>query len=155
MWNWSISWFPIKLKETLPGYLKKITFWYTAKLEMLSSQLHMENLTLQDVNIKCLLRHLGPAKGGCSNKAEECKVPSTNNMHVILKSTQLKRAVKSFSVTTHLYRGIIIKIRKSLRWGTTYSMKLSALPIDFIVYSFFIPSVFSLLPPFQGQSFLI
>ena len=35
------------------------------------------------------------------------------------------RAVKTFSVATHLFRGIILNIRKSLRWGTSDSMKLS------------------------------
>ena len=33
--------------------------------------------------------------------------------------------VQTFSVTTHLFRGIILNIRKSLRWGTSDSMKLS------------------------------
>ena len=33
--------------------------------------------------------------------------------------------VKTFSVATHLCRGIILNIRKSLRWGTSDSMKLS------------------------------
>ena len=37
----------------------------------------------------------------------------------------LKRDIKSFSVDTHLFRGIIIKIRNSLRWGTLDSVKLS------------------------------
>ena len=36
----------------------------------------------------------------------------------------LKRAIKSFSVDTHIFRGIINKIRKSLRWGTPISVKL-------------------------------
>ena len=36
-----------------------------------------------------------------------------------------KTAIKSFSVATHLFRGIIITIRKSLRWGTTNPLKLS------------------------------
>ena len=36
-------------------------------------------------------------------------------------------AFQSFSVATHLFRGIILKIRKSLRWGTAISMKLSNL----------------------------
>ena len=35
------------------------------------------------------------------------------------------RAVKTFSVATHLFRGIILFTRKSLRWGTSDSMKLS------------------------------
>ena len=34
------------------------------------------------------------------------------------------RAVKTFSVATHLFRGIILFTRKSLRWGTSDSMKL-------------------------------
>ena len=33
----------------------------------------MENFTLQDVNINCMQRHLGAAKGGCSNWAEDFK----------------------------------------------------------------------------------
>ena len=36
----------------------------------------------------------------------------------------LKRAIKSFSVDSHIFRGIINKIRKSLRWGTPISVKL-------------------------------
>ena len=32
-----------------------------------------------------------------------------------------------FSVATHLFRGIIIKIMKSFRWGTPHYVKLSAL----------------------------
>ena len=35
------------------------------------------------------------------------------------------RAVKKISVATHLFRGIILFTRKSLRWGTSDSMKLS------------------------------
>ena len=35
------------------------------------------------------------------------------------------RTVKTFSFTTHLFRGIILNIRKSLRWGTSISIKLS------------------------------
>ena len=35
------------------------------------------------------------------------------------------RAVKTFSVATHLIRGIILFTRKGLRWGTSDSMKLS------------------------------
>ena len=35
------------------------------------------------------------------------------------------RAVKTFSVVTHLFKGIILNIRKSLRSGTFDSMKLS------------------------------
>ena len=34
------------------------------------------------------------------------------------------RADKTFSGATHLFRGIILNIRKSLRWGTSDSMKL-------------------------------
>ena len=37
----------------------------------------------------------------------------------------MKKAIKSFSVATHLFRVIIFKIRKSLRWGTPNSVKLS------------------------------
>ena len=35
------------------------------------------------------------------------------------------RAVKTFSVATHVFRGIILFTRKSLRWVTSVSMKLS------------------------------
>ena len=35
------------------------------------------------------------------------------------------RAVKTISVATHLFRGIILNTRKNLRWGTCNSMKLS------------------------------
>ena len=35
------------------------------------------------------------------------------------------RAVKTFSVAAHLFRGIITFTRKSLRWGTSDSMKIS------------------------------
>ena len=35
------------------------------------------------------------------------------------------RAVKTFSIATHLFRGIILFSRKSLWWGTSDSMKLS------------------------------
>ena len=35
------------------------------------------------------------------------------------------RAVKTFSVATHLFRGIILFTRKRLRWGTSGPMKLS------------------------------
>ena len=35
------------------------------------------------------------------------------------------RAVKTFSVATHLLRGIILFIGKSLRFGTSHYMKLS------------------------------
>ena len=37
----------------------------------------------------------------------------------------LNRTVKTFSVATYLFRGIILNIRKNLRWGTSDSMKLS------------------------------
>ena len=44
------------------------------------------------------------------------------------------RAVKTFSVATHLFRGIILNIRKSLRWGTSDSMKLSTRDnVDYVV----------------------
>ena len=36
----------------------------------------------------------------------------------LFQASFLKRAVKSVSVATHLFRGIIVKIRKSLRCGT-------------------------------------
>ena len=45
--------------------------------------------------------------------------------HLCYSLINFRRAVKSFSVATHLFRGIIIKIRKSLRWGTPNSVKIS------------------------------
>ena len=38
---------------------------------------------------------------------------------------RLNRTVKTFSVATHLFRGMILNISKSLGWGTSDSMKLS------------------------------
>ena len=34
------------------------------------------------------------------------------------------RTVKTFSVVTHLFRDIVLYIRKSIRWGTFDSMEL-------------------------------
>ena len=53
------------------------------------------------------------------------------------------RAVKIFSVATHLFSGIILKIRKTLRWGTPKSMKLSKW--DY-VYSFVEGAVLCQIP---------
>ena len=41
----------------------------------------------------------------------------------LFQASFLKRAIKSFSVTTHLYRGIILNIRKSLSRVTTDYIK--------------------------------
>ena len=68
-------------------------------------------------------RHLGAEK---DNLTKQCYGPANiyiNNFDQT--SYPSNRAVKTFSVATHLFRGIILNIRKSLRWGTSDSMKLS------------------------------
>ena len=50
----------------------------------------------------------------------QCQCPATIYIKNLDQTSFPNRAVKIFSVATHLFRGI----RKSLRWGTSNSMKL-------------------------------
>ena len=67
-------------------------------------------------------RHLGAAK---YSLATQCYGPATINMKNLDQTSFPNRAVKTFSVATHLFRGIILNIGKSLRWGTSDFIKLS------------------------------
>ena len=57
-------------------------------------------------------------------KRQSVRALSTTNIKYLFEASFVKRVIKSFSVTTHLFRGIMIIIRKSLRWGTIDPMKL-------------------------------
>ena len=57
--------------------------------------------------------------------ATQCKGPATIYVKNLDQTSFPNRAVKTFSVATHLFRGIILLTRKSLRWGTSDCMKLS------------------------------
>ena len=46
-----------------------------------------------------------------------------NNIKNLAQTSFPNRAVKTFSVSTHFFRGTILNIRKSFRWGTSDSMK--------------------------------
>ena len=76
--------------------------------------LYLINLTLQDVKIRYVQRHVvaGVRKTECQAKllltSQICSWP-----HFLIK-----RAIKSFSGATHLSRGIILNIGKVLRRST-------------------------------------
>ena len=57
-------------------------------------------------------------------KRQSVRALSTINITYLFQPSFVKNVIKSFSVTTHLFRGIMIIIRKSLRWGTIDPMKL-------------------------------
>ena len=57
-------------------------------------------------------------------KRQSVRALSTTNIKYLFEASFVKRVIKSFSVTTHLFRGIMIIIRKSLRWGTIDPIKL-------------------------------
>ena len=67
-------------------------------------------------------RHLGAAK---DSKATQCQGPATIYIKNLDKTSFPNRTVKTFSVATHFFRGIILNISKSLRCGTSDFMKLS------------------------------
>ena len=67
-------------------------------------------------------RHLAAEK---YSYATQCKGPASIYIKNLYQPLFPNRAVKTFSVATHLFRGIILNIRKSLKWGTSDSMKLS------------------------------
>ena len=46
-----------------------------------------------------------------------------NNIKNLAQTSFPNRAVKTFSVSPHFFRGTILNIRKSFRWGTSDSMK--------------------------------
>ena len=50
------------------------------------------------------------------------------------KTSFPNRAGKIFSIATHLFRGIILNIRKSLRGGTSDSTKLSKWDYVFLIF---------------------
>ena len=66
-------------------------------------------------------RHLGAAK---YSQATQCQGPATINMKNLDQTSLPKRAVKTFSVAIHLFRGILLNIGKFLRWSTSDSMTL-------------------------------
>ena len=78
-----------------------------------------EDFNFQDLNISCMQSHLAAAKG------RRVLGPFYCQHQDLFLASFLKRAIKSYSVATHLFRGIIVIIRKSLRWGTPDSVKLS------------------------------
>ena len=94
------------------------TFFQTAKksnsLQALSYRCNIARCDLK-------ICHLGAA---IASQATKCQGPATINMKNLDQTSFPYRAVKTFSVATHLFRGIILNIGKSLRWGTTNSMKL-------------------------------
>ena len=55
----------------------------------------------------------------------QCKGPATIHIKNLDQTSFPYRAVKTFSVATHLLRGIILNIRECFRWGTSDSRKLS------------------------------
>ena len=82
-------------------------------------------LTLSEkFSIRLVHRHLAAAnESGQSFKQTECQGPASIDIKIVFQASFLKRAITSFSVATHLSRGIILNIRKSLRRGTNNSMK--------------------------------
>ena len=57
-------------------------------------------------------------------KQTECLGPATIEIEKkLFQASFLKRTITTFSLATHLSRGIILNIRKSLKRGTTASMK--------------------------------
>ena len=67
-------------------------------------------------------RHLGAEKDSYDT---QCQGPATIYINNLEHTSFPNRTVKKNSVATQLFRGIILNIRKSLRWGASDSMKLS------------------------------
>ena len=84
-------------------------------------QLYLGNLTLQDENIIYKQRHLATVNDNGRSLATESHGPDIKKLFL---TSFFKRSIKSFSFSTHLFRGIIIIIGKSLIGGTADSMKL-------------------------------
>ena len=74
--------------------------------------------------VRYVQSHLAAANGNGRSEATECQCPASIDINNVFKASFFKRAIKSFTVTTHLSRGFILTIRKSFRRGTTNSMKV-------------------------------
>ena len=101
-------------------------FFLSSKKLIIRFQLYLGNLTSQDENIRCKQRHLATVSDNHRSLFTESQGP--DNKHLFLASF-LQRAIKSFSFATHLFRGIIIIIRKSLR-GELYYSNLNRNPLS-------------------------
>ena len=72
------------------------------------------------------ITHLAPTgRPHCLLQPYSCEGPATIYIKNLDQTSFSNRDVKTFSVATHLFRGIILNIRRSLRWGTSGSLKLS------------------------------
>ena len=56
------------------------------------------------------------AKGGGRSSVAEFYGPASTSFKEMFQASFLKRTIKPTSVATHLFMGIILNIRKSLRW---------------------------------------
>ena len=80
----------------------KKTFFKTAK-KVIHFRLYLVDVTLQFVILSYMQRHLGAEK---DSEAQQCWAPATINMKNLDQTSFPNRAVKTFSVAKHLFRGI-------------------------------------------------
>ena len=69
---------------------------------------------MQDINLKCIQRHLAAAISRGRSKAAECLGPSTVNIEYLFQGSSFNRAIKLISFNTDLFRGVVIQIKNSL-----------------------------------------